>query len=629
MSPKTLAARLKPLLRGRLDLRSGLLLGAASAAIVGGLVVYEASFFRSLERQTVDARFDHRGKLKPPRDIAIVAIDEPTFTALKKLQWPFPRRYHAEVIDRLKAAGAAVIAYDVQFTEPTDTEDDNKLIEAARRAGNVVLATDSVNAEGDTRVFGGREARRYARVTVGNTQLPLDSDGLTRRFVYSVNGLKSFAVAAADRYYGPPIEPSAFPEEQSWIDYLGPEGTVPTISFSRVLNDNFDRSLVRGKLVIVGVTAPNLHDVYPTPVTQTMSGTEIWANATSTLLRDFPLRDAPGELNIFLIVLLAILTPAIAFRRGPIPSGLAAAVLAAAFVYATQLAFDHGTIVAFVAPATALAISTLGTLVAQSIIAATERQRVRELFARFVPEEWVDQVLAQTGSDLRLGGTRVIATVMFADLRGFTTYSQDIAAEQVIAILNRFLGGMSEAILAHGGTLTTYMGDGLMAIFGAPKPLDQPDHADRAFKAAREMLEQKLPKFQSWLSEQGLGTLQMGIGLNTGLVMAGNVGHSRRVEYTAVGDPVNAASRIESMTKELGYPLLLSDWTHQLLSPDRPKLVCVGDQPLRGREGQTRLWGYRPAMAADANPADPTTEVDREQDAVVASPATGQGAWAR
>ena len=134
------------------------------------------------------------------------------------------------------------------------------------------------------------------------------------------------------------------------------------------------------------------------------------------------------------------------------------------------------------------------------MLEAFERALTRDVFARFVPEAVVDQVLARTGGELRLGGEKVFGTAMFTDLRGFTTFSEGLPADEVIGLLNRYLGIMSDAVLAHGGTLVTYTGDGMMAVFGAPLPQD--DHADRALAAAREMLEVRLPDFNDWLHEQ-------------------------------------------------------------------------------------------------------------------------------
>ena len=196
------------------------------------------------------------------------------------------------------------------------------------------------------------------------------------------------------------------------------------------------------------------------------------------------------------------------------------------------------------------------------LTATFERAQTRDLFSRFVPDSVVAQVLdrADYEDDVRLGGELLRATVLFSDLRGFTSFAESREPSEVIGVLNRYLTEMSDAILDHDGTLVAYMGDGIMAVFGAPIPSE--DHADRALAAAREMLE-RLEGFNAWMREEGLGDgFKMGIGLNTGDVMSGNVGSARRLEYTAIGDTTNTAARLEGMTKGTPYQLFVADATY-------------------------------------------------------------------
>ncbi len=219
-----------------------------------------------------------------------------------------------------------------------------------------------------------------------------------------------------------------------------------------------------------------------------------------------------------------------------------------------------------------------------------ERARVRDMFGRFLPESLVDEVLTRADGDLRLGGVRLVSTALFADLRSFTAFSERTPPDQVIAVLNHFLGEMTDAVLDNGGTLVAYLGDGLLAVFGAP--IECEDHADRALAAAREMLRGRLESFNGWLRQEGHGAgFRMGVGISSGPLMSGNVGSERRLEYTAIGDTVNTASRIESLTKELGRALLLSQSTRDLLTEPAPDLVYVDELTVRGRTAPTRLWG--------------------------------------
>ena len=262
---------------------------------------------------------------------------------------------------------------------------------------------------------------------------------------------------------------------------------------------------------------------------------------------------------------------------------IAAGVLFAAAAYA---AFRSGWIVPVVAPLSALAVSATAVLAVLVVHEAVERRRVRDLFSRFVPERVVDEVIDHTDDELRLGGVRRECTVLFSDLRGFTTYSEETPPDRVISVLNDYLSEMSDAIMDGGGTLVSYLGDGIMAVFGAP--LDQPDHRDRAVAVAREMLS-RLERFNR--ENSGGHDFRMGIGINTGYAMCGNVGSERRVEYTAIGDPINTAARLESMTKGSGYDMFIAESTYGGLDAPARDLELVGELEVRGRRSRVRVWG--------------------------------------
>ena len=303
-------------------------------------------------------------------------------------------------------------------------------------------------------------------------------------------------------------------------------------------------------------------------------------------------------MDSLLIVLFACLTPLLALRVRRLVwlVGLAALV---ALLVGVQVAFAHGAIVSFVYALVAGVLAILATASINGVTVAFEREQARDAFARFVPETVVDQVLADADG-VRLGGVRRAATVLFSDLRGFTSFSETLEPEQVIDSLNRYLTAMSEAILDHGGTLVAYMGDGIMAVFGAP--LQQDDHADRGLEASREMLE-RLQDFNGWLREQGLHDgFKMGIGLNSGPVMSGNVGSERRLEYTALGDTTNTAARLEGMTKGTPHQLYVSDSTREMLTRPAEDLVPVGEVEVRGRKAKVRLWSLRDGDVPEPQP---------------------------
>jgi adenylate cyclase len=501
------------------------------------------------------------------------------------------------VIDRLVHAGARVIAYDVQFTEqspPSQWRDDAALVDAIARAGRrIVLATTETGPTGQTRVLGGDAfRRRYTRARVGNAILPTDPSGVIRRIRHDLGHLDTFAVTSAEVALGRRVPRGPFDGRGAWIDYHGGPGTLRFVSFSDVLRGRAPAATFRNRIVVVGATAPSLKDVAPTSASgaQLASGPEIQAEAISTILRGFPLRDPPPWLGWLLVSGFGLLPGAVAGLRMRAATGLlAGVVLGLAYLVAAQVAFMVGWVVPVVVPLVTLTASAVSTLGLRYVVETLERQRVRDFFAHFVPASVVDEVLEHADEDLRLGGAVRDCTILFSDLRSFTSYSEDKPPDQVIEVLNAYLGEMSDAILDHGGTLVSYLGDGILAVFGAP--LDQPDHRDRALDTACEMLA-RLERFNARMRAAGLGAgFRMGIGINTGPVTCGNVGSERRLEYTVIGDAVNLASRLESMTKETRFQVHVSDTTRTGLARNVPDLELVGELPVRGRRERIKVWG--------------------------------------
>ena len=582
--------------------RKRLLLAAVTATTVAlGILAYVTGLLYPLEAQSVDARFSIRGtRAALVKDFLIVQVDDPSFNYFNDhhmaANWPWPRRYHAVVIDHLRAAGAKVIAFDIQFTQQTDPYDDDALITALGAARPTVLATEAVAPNGTTGVLGGPQNQQAYGVHVGNSTVRPDSQGVFRDFQHTFpdrHGIDTFPVAIASLAAGHEIPASRFGSATARvpIDYPGPPGTVPYLSYWQVYANDFPRSAVKGKIVIVGASAPTLQDVHPTPTSgsELMDGPEIQADAAATALAGVPLRDAPGWLNVLLIALFAAVTPLLSIRFRLRNTMLSSILLAALFTVGTQIAFNDGTILAYSYPLLAMLLAIIATLSIVLLGEAFERQHARDTFARFVPPDVVNEVLARTDDDFRLGGVERDCTVLFSDLRGFTSFSESQPAAKVIEVVNFYLNEMTEAILDAGGTLISYMGDGIMAVFGAP--IDQPDNADRALIAAREMIGPRLQRFNSWLSEQGYQSgFRMGVGLNSGTVMAGNVGAAQRVEYTAIGDTTNTASRLEGLTKGSPYMLFISDTTRERMSEIPADMVFVDHFEIRGRAAKMPVY---------------------------------------
>ena len=345
------------------------------AAIIG-VVGQLTHLLPGVQSDTVALRFQAR-EAHRPNDIVVVGIDDVTFSDLHQ-QWPFPRRTHARAIDRLKAAGAKTIVYDIQFTEPTNQRDDLALYDAVRRAGNVVLATTETDSRGRTNVLGGDDNLRAAHAVAAASNLPTGPGGVFERFPYRSVGIDTLAVATAKRSGGPDLKPSDFESGGAWIDYRGGPGTFRTVSFSDLIRGRVSPSVFRGRIVVVGAAAPALQDVHATPSSgdALMSGPEIQANAIWTAMEDLPLRSAPLWLDLLAIVALAMAPALAGLRARPLAVALVAALVGVGWLAVAQLAFGEGLVVAVVWPLVALVMGTTGTIAARYLAELTERRRV-------------------------------------------------------------------------------------------------------------------------------------------------------------------------------------------------------------------------------------------------------------
>jgi CHASE2 domain-containing sensor protein len=377
-------------------MRGRLLIAFVAAVValgVGGAVQF-ARLLPGLEQDSIAARFQHRGK-QPAPGLLVVAIDDKSFDDLAT-QWPFPRRYHAEAIDRLTQDGAKAIVYDVQFTEKTNPRDDNALISAVGRAHNVVLATAETDEHGHTNVLGGDENLKRLGAVAAASNMPSGPGGTLQRFDRTAGGIETLAVAAA-RVVGHAPGPSAFNESGStWIDFRGPPGTIDTVSFSDLVNGRVDPARVRGRIVVVGATAPTLQDVHPTPTAsgKLMSGPEIEANAIYTATHGLPLRDVPSWLKLLAIALLGTLPAIASLRLRALLAALTAPAIAVAWIAIAQLAFGHGRVLPVAAPLFALAIGTVITIGAGYVGEGKQRRKLA------VRNEALDEAVRERTSEL-------------------------------------------------------------------------------------------------------------------------------------------------------------------------------------------------------------------------------------
>lgn len=563
-----------------------LLAGAALTCAVLALAAQLSGVLLPLEADLVDVRMRIRATQDPPARVVIVANeDRSSFID------PLPRRGHSFLIKLLLEAGVRAVAYDLEFGEPSASKE-SAVIAALRPAKGRIVVPPSIVGDAYPPLSAEFLLRQWG-IPAADPRVHTDADGVVRRLSRSVEGLTSFPVAVAEAATGRPVPRDRFDDDGfAWIDFAGPPDTIRHLALRDLVVERRGLETLKDAVVVLGTSDASVRPPYRTAVGGgRMSEPEVLANAIATAMSGLPLQDAPWLVGILESLLAASVLPLagrwVRPRLLPLVTLGALAVLGAF----AQLVFALGWVVPILAPALAIAVSLPAVVAVAYVALSGERQRVRDVFARFVPAGVVDDVLARTDGDLRLNGQRMEATILFCDLRGSTAFAEHAPAEQVFDTLNRYLEEMTEAVLAHGGALLSYQGDGLLAAFGAP--IEQADHADRALAAAREMAGPGLDRFNQWVVEEGEHEpFDIGIGINSGVVLSGNVGSAVRLAYTAVGDPVNIAARLEAMTKDTPHRVLISETTRELLREGADGLEFVDTVPIRGRSATVKLWTF-------------------------------------
>ncbi len=349
-----------------------------------------------------------------------------------------------------------------------------------------------------------------------------------------------------------------------FINFLGPPGAFPSYSAARVMDGSLPPKALKDKLVMLGATAVGIYDLRVTPFSGICPGLEIQATVVDNILRrDFIRTPA----NRFLATLSIILAIGLIFgfllpRLSAVGAIAITLLVAQAYLIINYLAFrDFGLQLEVFYPLLEVAGVYTGITLQRFLAEERERVRIKKAFQSYVAPEVVNQIIRHP-EKLRLGGERRELSILFSDIRGFTTLSESMDPEALVAVLHEFLDPMSEIIVKHGGTLDKYIGDAIMALFGAP--LEMPDHSRRACRTALEMVQGLRALDREWL-ERGRPTLKVGIGINSGPVAVGNMGSSRLFDYTAIGDNVNLASRLEGLNKYYGTEILASAATVQHL----------------------------------------------------------------
>jgi CHASE2 domain-containing sensor protein len=382
-------------------------LGAVALAAFGiALAARESGALAPLERESLKARFDVRGA-EPVTGMLVVGIDAKTFGERQKT-WPFPRSLHGRVVRKLHAAGAREIVYDVQFTEPTAPRQDLALFDAIDDAGGAVLATSESKEDGSTNVLGGDDNLRGVGARAAASDLRNDTSGAIANFPRAAGKLYSIAVVTTERLNGHPPPADGFRDGKAWIDFRGPPGTIPTVSFTDVVAGRVPAGMIRDRIVVVGATAPTLRDVHSTPVggEELMPGAEVQANAIWTALHGLPLRSVPVGVDILLLALLAMLAPLTRWRLPLGAVGAVTVVAGAGFLVGAQFLFESGSIVDVAAPLLALVTGAFGAIAWSELAERRVRHRVsrdNELLEQRVRERTADLAEAEREIAHRLG----------------------------------------------------------------------------------------------------------------------------------------------------------------------------------------------------------------------------------
>jgi adenylate cyclase len=596
--------------RGRLGL--GILTGLAAAAFA--LALDAGGALDGWERGLFDWRASVLARPGAATDrILLVLVDQESLDWAREengIGWPWPRETYAAVVDFCRRGGAVAVGLDILFTEPSiyGVADDEALGSSLRAFGPTVAASfltgEGKPPSGGGDLTAGLTEKYGSPLTFGTATRPIpevgqnitlaadthlrpDSDGVYRRIpIATVLGGEAFPSL------GPAVWLAAHPEARLTLSegrieaeglfapldgngaailrYRGASGTYPALRAAAVVQSEarlrdgkappLDPSAVEGKYVLIGFAAPGLFDQHPAPTGGTFTGVEVHATALDNWLSgDFLRPSPPSAGRLFVVVLCLAAALGILLwgnTAGKILIGGTALIAAPVGAFA---AYGAGWWFPLAAPWTGAGTACLLGLGASYAVEGRRRRFLKNAFSRYLSPAVIEEILRDPGR-LALGGERRLVTLFFADLEGFTALSERIAPETLTAFLNEYLSAVTEVILDEDGTVDKYVGDAVVAFWNAP--LDTPGHAHRAVSAAlrcRERVASLAPRLRERIGAEPA----MRIGIHTGFAVVGNMGSATRFDYTALGDAVNLASRLEGANKLFGSRILVSAATRE------------------------------------------------------------------
>lgn len=622
---------------------------ALASALVCALVVLGLSRTRAfdwLESGAYDARV--RGSADPAtadKSIVIIDIDNASFDELKdKLgRWPWTRRVWTEVVRYTARGKPRVIVFDAVFGGQESPEVDAGFAQVMKEAGNVVLSytfsyseRELVSDEAVRRKLAllardsapatpGAPGEQFrlsqsalnvpldelanAAVGLGSVDFIPDPDGSVRRvalnFVLEGRSYPALSLRTIQIIQGSQQAPNVPLDAQGRMVLLwhGAARQDATTSYRRIPLwqlicsiypgqcgdevEKFPPEFFRDKIVLVGASASTIYDVRPTPFGEVEPGFVAHATAIDNLLHGEAMRPAPGWFLPLAVLLMSLAGAAILLRIHSTLGGAAAlAALLAAYAGGNYLAFARAHLwLPLVAPVGAMALSYVSAAAIRYATTGRELRRTRGTLDRYISPALVDYVLENLET-VELGGQKKELTILFSDVRNFTTLTESADPTELIKLLNEYLEAMTEIIFKYDGIVDKFIGDGIMAYWGAFTP--GKNHALLASQASLEMLERLAELNQRWESE-GRKTIAIGIGLNTGEVIFGNVGSGKKIEFTVIGDPVNLAARLESLNKEFKTSIIISEFTRQELG-DAARVRSLGGVKVKGKTIETMVF---------------------------------------
>jgi adenylate cyclase len=611
----------------------GWIVVAALSLLIGGLVAAlefdPHGFLDALNLQGYDLLVKFQAAAPPSSSIFNIDFDEETVREYNA--FPIPRLLLADVIAKLASAKPAVIGVDIILDIKRVEADDLHLAKVIDDAGNVILISEyGFDIHPSNKPLDMFE-KAAAGVAFGD--LPTDEDGSVRRMFLKVTTTTykhlSLPVALADYFSDQHLRPggpgfllfgsrklplATTQPDTAWI-HFHPSAPTTVIPVKMLLSEDFDPHIFQGKIVLVGQSSEMGKDLFASPFSRSdatvagrtmLSGTEIHAAATETLLSGNALRTVLPIPRIALGLFLTFVLVVLAFRnRWYIAIAVYVALAACTFLIAVLLFSEAHLWLPFVSTEASLLIALPAGLGYRSVEERrlknrmeAERHQLMGLFERYVSADVAAEIWKNRDT-IALAGEERVATILFSDIRSFTAMTCGVPSQQVLAWLNRYLTAMDEVIKENRGFLNKFIGDGIMVVFGAPLSEGPREDACRAVRCALEML----AGVEKWNATKPSGEphLKIGIGIHTGQVTAGNVGSPNRLEYSVIGDTVNLASRLEALTKEFKTSLVLSPATWEHIQEQFPT-VSLGDAQVRGFTNAIPLYTVESKTPLEVHP---------------------------